>query len=185
MRTTALARNTATPAQNDYVKNLLARLDAVNARLDASQRDGLGLREEFRGVWMRGNFSRQFASQTIAELLALVSSLEGKVAKPAVAISIPDGRYAVRTDVEDEHYAFYRVWNGDRATLVFLMVSDNEMRVSRDMARTILAKIDAVGSLEAAKAYGREIGVCGVCNRTLTNPDSISAGIGPVCAGKF
>ena len=34
----------------------------------------------------------------------------------------------------------------------------------------------------AAVAYGKETGVCCVCNATLTNKESIEAGIGPICA---
>ncbi len=37
----------------------------------------------------------------------------------------------------------------------------------------------------AAKAYGMESGRCCVCGRLLTVPESIEAGIGPVCAVKF
>jgi SWI/SNF-related matrix-associated actin-dependent regulator of chromatin subfamily A-like protein 1 len=39
--------------------------------------------------------------------------------------------------------------------------------------------------LASAKAYGRHSGRCCVCNRKLTTPDSIEAGIGPVCGKKF
>lgn len=34
-------------------------------------------------------------------------------------------------------------------------------------------------------AHGKLTGICGCCGRTLTDPDSIEAGIGPVCAKKF
>lgn len=37
----------------------------------------------------------------------------------------------------------------------------------------------------AAIAYGKETGVCCICNATLTNKASIEAGIGPICATKF
>jgi hypothetical protein len=40
-------------------------------------------------------------------------------------------------------------------------------------------------TLEEAKAYGKETHRCCVCGIELTNPDSIEAGIGPICAGKF
>lgn len=36
-----------------------------------------------------------------------------------------------------------------------------------------------------AVAYGKATGVCGVCHKTLTDPKSIAAGIGPVCAAKY
>ena len=34
------------------------------------------------------------------------------------------------------------------------------------------------------KAYALQSGRCYICNRTLTTPESIAAGIGPTCAGK-
>lgn len=37
----------------------------------------------------------------------------------------------------------------------------------------------------AAIAYGKETGVCCICNATLTNKASIENGIGPICAAKF
>jgi hypothetical protein len=37
----------------------------------------------------------------------------------------------------------------------------------------------------AAKAYGQETGVCCICNATLTNKESIEAGIGPICGSRF
>lgn len=37
----------------------------------------------------------------------------------------------------------------------------------------------------AAIAYGLKFGICSCCGRELTNPASVAAGIGPICAGKF
>ena len=37
----------------------------------------------------------------------------------------------------------------------------------------------------AAEAYGIDTGICCVCNATLTNEESISLGIGPICREKF
>ena len=39
--------------------------------------------------------------------------------------------------------------------------------------------------LEAMREYGRITGTCGKCGRKLEDPDSIAAGIGPVCAAKM
>lgn len=44
---------------------------------------------------------------------------------------------------------------------------------------------DTVVTLELAKQYGLETGRCCMCSRELTNPDSIAAGIGPICASRF
>lgn len=40
-------------------------------------------------------------------------------------------------------------------------------------------------TLEEAKTFGVETGTCCVCGRELTNPASVAAGIGPVCASRF
>jgi hypothetical protein len=40
-------------------------------------------------------------------------------------------------------------------------------------------------TLDEAKAFGALYGTCCVCGRTLTDENSIEAGIGPVCAAKF
>lgn len=39
--------------------------------------------------------------------------------------------------------------------------------------------------LERAQGFGRLYGWCIKCSRTLTDEDSIAAGIGPICAGKW
>lgn len=38
---------------------------------------------------------------------------------------------------------------------------------------------------DQAAAYGRKTGICMICNRTLTDPKSIAAGIGPICIKGF
>lgn len=50
----------------------------------------------------------------------------------------------------------------------------------RDQVQTILQD-----PLSAAKVHGKQTGQCCVCRRTLTDPNSIAAGIGPVCAEYF
>jgi hypothetical protein len=51
-------------------------------------------------------------------------------------------------------------------------------------AKAILADVAANGQTYAV-AYAAKTGKCGVCNTKLTDPKSIAAGIGPVCAKKF
>jgi hypothetical protein len=44
--------------------------------------------------------------------------------------------------------------------------------------------LDCIDPRDLGKAYARMSGNCYVCGRTLTTPESIEAGIGPICAGK-
>ena len=46
--------------------------------------------------------------------------------------------------------------------------------------RRISKALDRWGERFTMNGHGR----CCVCNRKLTNPDSISSGVGPVCQGK-
>jgi hypothetical protein len=39
--------------------------------------------------------------------------------------------------------------------------------------------------LEAVLAYGKKFGRCSICNRTLTDPESVQMGIGPICRQRF
>jgi hypothetical protein len=40
-------------------------------------------------------------------------------------------------------------------------------------------------TVEQAAEYGKLYGRCMICGRTLTDPESIERGIGPICAGKL
>lgn len=108
-----------------------------------------------------------------------------RIADPAQAV--PAGRYALpdyKGGVD-----FYRVdkpTEGRWAGKVFVAVQhgDDHTNMSRAAGATILKRIEAFGVRESSKLYGHELGVCGVCSRTLTNDESRAAGIGPVCREK-
>jgi hypothetical protein len=58
-----------------------------------------------------------------------------------------------------------------------------DSRLSDDVKAVLLEA--AADPLTAAIRYGKETGSCSCCGRDLTNPDSIAAGIGPICREKF
>lgn len=49
-----------------------------------------------------------------------------------------------------------------------------------DLVRTV-----AASPIEAARKYGRDTGTCSCCGRELSDPASVEAGIGPICANNF
>lgn len=110
---------------------------------------------------------------------------------PAINIgtSVPEGRYALK--MSDDVWKFFRVsrptigkWRG--RVFVDYQFSDEFHPVrDRKHRNEILEAIAAAGARECSLAYGREIGCCGVCSRTLTNPESIAEGIGPVCKARM
>lgn len=98
---------------------------------------------------------------------------------------VPAGRYAVRHG--DGSIKFYKVdcptegkWSGR----VFVSIqAGDELHPVRNRAQRASVLATIADDPEAASTlYGREIGACGVCGRTLTNEESRERGIGPVCA---
>jgi hypothetical protein len=101
--------------------------------------------------------------------------------------------------VADGHYAlagpdgvrFYRVQQGKAAskwagfTFLDSQHSDDYTPVKAATVKRQILEAIAVDPLAAAKLYGTELGVCGVCHKTLTDPKSIADGIGPKCAAKI
>lgn len=137
------------------------------------------------------NLTRQQASQAIDNLLKQkVDQFAARQDKAddRMLPEVPSGRYAVPG--EDGVLRFYKVdnvtegrWAG--RTFVKVMASDNEFPVRAFTTRRDVLTEIAKDPKAAMLRYGREIGVCGHCGRTLTNEDSRAAGIGPVCAGKM
>lgn len=86
-----------------------------------------------------------------------------------------------------------------QAGVVFKVVESNagslyakRLVVSGDSGRWVYAKgaysqlteSDRL-SLDEAAEFGKKFGVCCVCGKTLTDPKSIAAGIGPVCINRI
>lgn len=57
-------------------------------------------------------------------------------------------------------------------------------KACNDEVVAVLKDVEERG-IEAVKEIGRATGRCCVCSRLLTDPESIEAGIGPICASRF
>lgn len=68
-------------------------------------------------------------------------------------------------------------------TFVSEQASDDFWPVKGARKAEVLKAI--AGDDEALARYGKELGICGVCSRTLTDPESRERGIGPTCASKL
>lgn len=104
----------------------------------------------------------------------------------APVLGVRAGRYAVEIDGV---LGFFKVdcpTEGRWAGYVFVkqMASDTEYPV-RGTRRGVVLDTIAADPQAASVRYGQEIGACGVCGRTLTDEDSRTRGIGPICADKM
>jgi hypothetical protein len=168
----------ATTNQVDTLKRMLGELAEFDQ--DTARATWLSLRER------QASHGLDFA--TVSEAIGNVGdALRAHRQSRPVAEDVPDvpaGSYAVDTD--EGHLAFYKVWrpqDGAKRYAVYVLASDDEHRLLKPTALAVLRKI-AEDPYAALTRYGREIGECGECHRTLTNEASRAAGIGPVCAAK-
>lgn len=182
--------NTVTAAQVNFIKTLQAerRWEDIPAMET--------MVEDARRAWKRGQFSKRDASllihdlgfmpvREVAPVIEEVSiegmhRLDGKIYKVQVAVHGSGRPYAKvlvteqvgtcggceKCDGEDKCPAF-----------------ESRFEYAAGVVRRL--SLETRLSLDEAKEYGAVYGCCCVCSRTLTKEESIAAGIGPVCAGKF
>lgn len=90
----------------------------------------------------------------------------------------------------DDEGTIYRVYLGQQSgkMLVKQVVGDKASGYSYEYMGAAAYRLPAGVtplSLGEAKEWGRMTGTCCVCARRLDNPESVDAGIGPVCAGRM
>lgn len=83
-------------------------------------------------------------------------------------------------------YVYDRLVGGERGGYAGKIVDGKFVRTREanpDLGEALRAV--AADPVAAAVAYGRSTGTCCLCGRELTDPDSVRAGIGPICAGNW
>lgn len=161
------------------------RADAMTYRPQASTRDfDTAARSRLTGTdgaaWI-------LAAESIAASWARFPMYPGDAptAADAGGPEVPAGRYALALD----QIRFFKVdapatsgkWAGRQ--YITEQAGDALYPVRGARRAVILAGI-AADPRAASIRYGIALGRCGCCGRTLTDPDSRAAGIGPICAAK-
>lgn len=139
-----------------------------------------------RRMTENGRWTRENVSTWIERLIGKRQELRKAAAQapaPQATPEVPDGRYAIS---ENGELKFFKVKNGRKAGFVFLDIqASDEWHAIRNVTRirAVLAEI-AKDPQEAMLRYGRELGICGDCGRTLTDAASRARGRGPICDAK-
>lgn len=186
----------ATEKQVAYLRTLLTEragiepAEAIRASLNADR--------------VAGTLGKRQVSKAIDSLLQIpkAAQLPGDVKLPAgnapidLLDALPAGRYFVadtfvRVDRPGkgsfEGFVFVKrlPFGPDSDGIRFALLNPKARTVKVDDGfRNLLDALLADPS-KAAVEYGHRTGSCCICGRTLTDPASIAAGIGPICAGKF
>jgi hypothetical protein len=167
--------NTTLSGQIAKANELLAEVALVN--LEYAQQ----VWAELKATWKTNTCTAALVSSRISEMIdakrAATRLAQGDVRVPSVA----DGRYAVTGD--DGATKFYRVVSKEGRTTLFIYASDQQHIIGNwRTALGILRQIETDTEPVAALRFGRELGRCYRCGRTLTDQASRERGLGPDCS---
>lgn len=158
--------------------------------------------EQYNDLTGKGEPTPDYSHMTKSEASAVIDALKFRVeearrdhyaAKTAerkvqLDVELEAGMYLVTTAGPSPLvFKVYRAVHGSGRMLAKELVrtgSDSAVFEYRGLASRFV-KADDRMSLDQAKAYGAIYGVCVRCAATLTDEESIAAGIGPVCATKL
>lgn len=167
-----------TSGQVRFMESLIERLTKLDSETGRQAREFTD-KVTAKGGWTPGRGGN--ASEWIDRMISREMMLSRKAS--ADVATVADGRYAVE---EDGVLRFFRVKNGRKAGFVFLDVQASDEWYSIRSRVRIKAVLDLIARDPKAAMirYGHELGICGMCGRTLTDEASRAAGIGPICASK-
>jgi hypothetical protein len=164
--------NTATEKQVAFIKRLESERQ-ITAEAEAVLKIS-------RRLWKMKQFGKDAASTVIDALLACPKIEQGKSASEPP----PEGMHKV----EGVIYKVQRAVHGSGNLYAKRLIVDiTDHTASFEYAPGAIKQLSEATkmTLDEAKKFGVLYGTCCVCGRTLTNEDSIAAGIGPVCARQF
>lgn len=173
----------ATEKQMDLIHRLIKERETI--RLTEVQQEYLvGVRD---GTTI---LTRNAASKVIDGLF----DLPKKQGQPHFNIPLEDGMYKKGATIYKVQHAVHGSGRQYAKKLCYFDPDGHEAReagtegswefIYQQGAINTLSPEDKM-SLEEAQEFGRIYGVCCRCGATLTDENSIEAGIGPICATKF
>lgn len=126
---------------------------------------------------------QRYGSLTPKQVLAVLRIVDEPKAEPTGDPVTEMGIY-VQHDADDNGIDIYRVRESKAGNLYALLLdpTTGDFEYARGAIRNLSAA-DRLTSDEAA-LLGQALGMCIVCGATLTDPESVARGIGPVCAKK-
>ena len=148
--------------------------------------------EHVRGCYSNSGTTLTKPTEVTGFAAAYVASVPTAADFQPMALTVPDSKYALVGN--DDVLRFYEVRTGKKAGKWFgvqfldLLVGApgdwNHYPVKGDSKKAIMAEVNKA-PLAAALRYSTEFTRCAVCESPLSDPESIAAGIGPVCATRF
>jgi hypothetical protein len=135
-----------------------------------------------------GVMSKRQASALIDTLIKLTEMNYGTpvtpATQPAFVPKVPAPLGIYRQD--DKIYCVRKARQSERVyAYQLILINGREPRWEYVAGKVYDLKVEDMISLEVAQEYGRKTGICCICGRFLTDEESVTKGIGPVCERKY
>jgi hypothetical protein len=183
----------ATPNQRAALLRMAAFVDSLFSQLFALQGtedDAETMVETMTDEWFNG-LNRDAIDKQFKALSSLIDRLKRELAEAKTKARKEDAKTPPAEDgyyIRGESFVCVK-WNRAKTGQYATIWNGTEWEWDGRLSRTIVNEIKA-GKLahmtpEDAKRFGDLYGSCFKCSRTLTDPESIAQGYGPVCAGRM
>jgi hypothetical protein len=173
----------ATPRQIAFLRSLLEQILQTHHVVDPDNaaEATLALSESLDDQIADPEFSTSAASKAIDDLKSRLSYLKAKAAvvsaREGSSSPVEPGFYIYNDDV-------YVVVHNRAKTNVYAKRM-NLVTGSWEYAPGAVSRLSERLTVEQAAAMGHLHGICVCCGATLTDPESVERGIGPVCAKRL
>lgn len=150
------------------------------------------------GYQSRGNLTKGNASRAIDYIVESNRTISAKISSHSAAAPTTSSDFIApkKTYTKDDagvyravDGSFIRIYYGQQSGVMLakrMTVVNGDLEYQYvGLADRHAKKIERKLTLDEAKKIGKATGTCCVCGRRLDDPESVDAGIGPVCAGKF
>ncbi len=179
----------ATDKQIAFIEKLMTKIGQKAEGIDSvDARGALGANEMIRKHLANNGLSKRQASQLIE---SLIRTSEMNFGTPVVPVQQPVRAPRVEAPIgiyrEGETiYCVRKARQSERVYAYQLITTEGENpRWDYVAGKVFELKVENMISLEVAQQYGRKTGICCICGRYLTDAESVTKGIGPVCERKY
>lgn len=142
----------------------------------------IGVLAKERGIEITAAKAERIEGMTLNEASRFIDWLQAKPKLPKTVANVERGTYEYNS-------RFYLVTKarGSNRLYAQLLVPLAQGKVAKRYAPGIYSKLTPDMKLSEAKArnFGMAYGVCCMCGRLLSDPESIKNGIGPVCGKRY
>ena len=176
----------ATEKQIAFIEKLMTKIGQKAEGIDSVEaRGALSASEMIRKHLAGNSLSKRQASALIDTLIRTSEMNFGTPAVPVtrpVRVEAPLGIYRV----DETIYCVRKARQSERVYAYQLITTEGENpRWDYVAGKVFDLKVENMISLEVAQQYGRQTGICCICGRFLTDAESVTKGIGPVCERKY